>query len=212
MTTSIEITVLGALEGRRLLTHPFYVRWENGNLSLSELTQYAEQYRFFEEYLPEFLIELSRKFDDGITRDAVLANLNDEVAPPSHLHLFDQFARAYGAQETELSPAMAKLLDAYRLALGEGGAVAVAGLLAYEVQGAEIAESKMGGLERHYGAGPAALEFWATHSSLEQDHAQWTLDGLAALSPSVDDVNRGVGLVADGWWNFLSERESFAVA
>jgi hypothetical protein len=25
-------------------------------------------------------------------------------------------------------------------------------------------------------------------------------------------VNRGAGLVADGWWNFLSERESFAVA
>ena len=212
MTTSIETTVFAALEGRRLLTHPFYVRWENGDLSLSELTHYAEQYRFFEQYLPEFLIELSRNFDDGVTRDAVLANLNDEVAAPSHLHLFDQFARAFGAEETEPSPAMADLLDAYRQALCAGGAVAVAGLLAYEVQGAEIAESKKVGLARHYGAGPDALEFWTTHSSLEQDHAQWTLDGLAALSPSDDDVNRGVCLVADGWWNFLSEREAFALA
>jgi pyrroloquinoline quinone (PQQ) biosynthesis protein C len=212
MKPSIETTVHAVLQGRRLLTHPFYVRWENGELSLSELTHYAEQYRFFEAYLPEFLTELSGNLDEGTARDAVLANLSDEVTPPSHLNLFDQFAAAYGAQETEISPAMAALLDAYRSALSEGVAVAVAGLLAYEVQGAAIATSKSGGLSLHYGATSTALDFWMAHSSMEENHAHWTTDGLAALSPSDDDVVLGVRLVADAWWNFLSEREALAAA
>ena len=211
MRNSVEALVLRSLDGRRLLTHPFYVRWEEGALSRDELTSYAEQYRFFEAYLPEFLTELSLRLEDGPAREAVLANLNDETATPSHLSLFDQFAQAYGASDVSISPAMSALLMAYQTALGEGVIVAVAGLLAYEEQGAEIAVSKRDGLILHYGGDSPAIDFWTVHGAMEGDHAKWTSEGLAALAPSEESVTRGVELVGGAWWDFLSEREALAL-
>jgi pyrroloquinoline quinone (PQQ) biosynthesis protein C len=211
MQTKVGSTVHAALEGRRLLTHPFYRRWENGGLAPDELARYAEQYRFFESYLPEFLTQLAARLDDGPTRDAVLSNLNDEVAEPSHLSLFDLFAQAYGARDAAISPAMEALLLSYQTALVEGDAVAVAGLLAYEVQGAAIAESKRDGLVRHYGGTSPAIDFWTVHGSMEENHANWTMEGLEALSPSNEAVVRGTKLVAGAWWDFLSEREALAL-
>lgn len=210
MRNSIEALVHHSLDGRRLLTHPFYVRWEEGALSSDELTAYAEQYRFFEAYLPEFLTELASRLDEGPTRDAVLANLADEIADPSHLVLFDRFAEAYGAGDAVISPAMALLLAAYRTALDEGVDVALAGLLAYEEQGAEIAVSKRDGLVRHYGGVSPAIDFWAVHGSLEVDHAEWTARALESLSPREDSVARGIDLVGGAWWEFLGEREALA--
>jgi pyrroloquinoline quinone (PQQ) biosynthesis protein C len=37
-----------ALREGRLLGHPFYQRWQEGELAVPELTAYAEQYRHFE--------------------------------------------------------------------------------------------------------------------------------------------------------------------
>ena len=57
-----------ALDGKRLLDHPFYRRWEAGEVTLGELADYASQYRHFESYLPNFLGELltlSRKAESG---------------------------------------------------------------------------------------------------------------------------------------------------
>jgi hypothetical protein len=45
----------GALQGRRLLSHPFYQRWSRGDLRLGELGAYAGQYRFIEARLPGWL-------------------------------------------------------------------------------------------------------------------------------------------------------------
>ena len=47
-----------ALEGRDLLTHPFYRRWEAGLLSQDELAEYAVQYRAFEASLPVVLSDV----------------------------------------------------------------------------------------------------------------------------------------------------------
>ncbi len=211
MSTSIPSIVHSSLEGRRLLTHPFYRRWEEGQLTREELTSYAEQYRFFEAYLPTFLTELADQLDEGATRDAVTSNLNDETSDPSHLSLFDAFAASYGARTVDISPAMLDLINAYETTLAEGPAVAVAGLLAYEVQGSEIADSKREGLVRHYGGAESAIHFWTVHGSVEEDHAAWTMEGLEALAPDAVAVERGVDLVAEAWWRFLDERETLAL-
>ena len=210
MRNSIEALVHRFLEGRRLLSHPFYVRWEEGTLSLDDLSAYAEQYRFFEAYLPQFLTELASRLGEGPAREAVLANLADEIADPSHLVLFDRFAEAYGVGHADISPAMASLLASYRTALDEGVDVAMAGLLAYEEQGADIAITKSEGLVRHYGGVSPAIDFWAVHGSVEGDHAKWTAEGLGSLSPSEDSVERGIDLIGGAWWEFLNEREALA--
>jgi pyrroloquinoline-quinone synthase len=196
-----------AVADRQLLDHPFYRRWEAGELERRELTHYAEQYRHFETMLPLFLRRLSAKLGPGGARDLVDANLADEVSAPSHLALFERFASFYGAADAAMTPATRALVDAYSSVLRRGPVSALAGLLAYESQGAAIADSKAYGLEEHYGASNQALEFWREHGSIEGDHAQWTFDALESLRPSVAEVEQAARAVAEAWWSFLDERE-----
>src|SRR5271155_448998 len=183
MENSLASILDSSISDRRLLNHPFYLRWEAGELSADELKHYAEQYRYFEEMLPRFLDDLARALPDGLARESVQKNLADEVAVPSHLDLFEQFARYYQASIVPISAAMQRLVDAYSKALTLGPSSALAGLWAYERQGAEIADSKAEGLKRHYGASPQSLDFWSIHGSLEGDHAKWTLEALEDLEP-----------------------------
>jgi pyrroloquinoline-quinone synthase len=211
MDTSLNETLSTTLGDLQLLTHPFYRRWESGQLSREELTGYAEQYRCFETMLPNFLQALSEQLPEGPARDAVLDNLRDETAPPSHLELFELFAAFYGARDVAPSLAMVNLVDAYREVLKRSPASALAGLWAYESQGAAIAASKAGGLRSHYGAGGPALTFWDAHWIVEGDHAAWTLEALSMLEPDVEEVSSAARLVGEAWWSFLDERELTAV-
>ena len=206
MTTPTRTAITEALEGRHLLEHPFYRRWESGELVDGELTAYAEQYRFFETALPSFLAQLAHQLPDGIAREAVLENLSDEVATPSHLDLFASFAEHYNATRAAMSPAMTQLIEAYQNVLTVGPTTALAGLLAYEIQAADIATSKADGLRQHYGANDNATAFWDAHSVLESTHADWTIRGLESLDASSSDVTRGARVVANAWWDFLTER------
>jgi pyrroloquinoline-quinone synthase len=201
-----------ALEGRHLLDHPFYRRWECGGLQDGELARYAEQYRFFEANLPLFLAELAARLPQGVALDAVRDNLSDEVAAPSHLDLFEQFASFYGATDAEISPAMRGIIDAYDTVLAQGDAAAIAGLLAYEAQGAGIADTKAEGLRVHYGADESATTFWDVHGTVEADHASWTTDALTSLHADDAVIRDAARLVADAWWNFLSERDELVAA
>jgi len=207
MTTDLQQSFFDALRDRQLLDHPFYRRWEAGELSRDELARYAEQYRYFESMMPDFLARLRDELQPGEARDLVEANLRDEVSPPSHLQLFELFAKCFDATDAPISPAMQKILDAYDGVSRRGTVAALAGLLAYESQGASVADSKGAGLAKHYDAPLEALLFWDEHGSVEGDHAEWTFDALASLSPDPDEVRTAARLVGDAWWAFLDERE-----
>jgi pyrroloquinoline-quinone synthase len=210
MTTPLELALDAALTDHRLLEHPFYRRWEAGEVSRDELTRYAEQYRFFEAMFPKFLESLSQQLPDGAARDAVLDNLNDEVTAPSHLELFDRFASSFDATDAPISPAVAELVEAYARLLELGPRVSLAGLWAYETQGAEIAQSKADGLVTHYGASATAVEFWTVHGLVEGSHAQGTLEALTGLNIDPGEALLGAQLIGDAWWAFLDERELLA--
>ena len=212
MDTQINDALAHSLSDRQLLTHPFYRRWESGQLSRDELTSYAEQYRYFETMLPVFLESLSEQLPEGPARDAVLDNLRDETSPPSHLELFELFATYYGASNVAASPAMVQLLEAYRDVLSCGPESALAGLWAYESQGAAIASSKADGLRAYYDIDSVGVAFWDAHWLVEGDHAAWTLDALTALEPDVDDVTSAARRVGEAWWSFLDERELAAAS
>jgi pyrroloquinoline-quinone synthase len=207
MDTQFSDALADSLSDRQLLTHAFYRRWEAGELSREELRSYAEQYRYFETMLPIFLESLAEKLPEGTSRDAVLDNLRDETAPPSHLELFEMFATFYGARAVTISPAMARLLEAYDTVLERGSAAALAGLWAYESQGAAIAKSKAEGLRAHYGVENDAATFWDAHWLVEGDHAAWTLEALSSFNPDADEVAAAARLIGDAWWSFLDERE-----
>jgi len=198
------------LAPHRLLEHPFYRRWEAGELGEGELASYAAQYRFFEAQLPKFLEALAGELS-GSAAEVVRANLADEVdSAVSHLELFDRFCAAVGAdQDAALSPAMAELVATYAGALAEGGADYALGVLAgYELQAAEIAETKDAALGEHYGIDAPGRSFWSLHAEIELDHAEWTLQVLAQLDQ--DRVAAGAQASASAWWRFLDEAEALA--
>jgi pyrroloquinoline-quinone synthase len=199
------------LRDRRLLTHPFYFRWQAGEVELGELAAYAGQYRHFEVLLPDVLEIVAAAVEEP-ARTLVRSNLYDERGGPvTHVALFDQFASAVGCDDQVLpTPATAELVDLYRdLALADplAGLGAVA---AYEVQSADIARSKGEGLRRHYDLDGSQVEFWDVHSTADVDHAGWTLDAISALTVEADWQTRVIsaaGQAADAWWAFLDERQ-----
>jgi len=196
----------------RLLEHPFYKRWEAGELSEAELARYAEQFRHFEAQLPSFLEGLSGLLE-GEAALMVEANLADEVdGEVTHLALFETYAHGVGAEDhVAPTPAMAGLTAIYDDALRRGDAAYGLGvLLGYETQAAEVALSKGEALETSYGVSPEARAFWETHAELEELHAQWSLSAAQGL----DEVSicAGAQASAAAWWAFLDEREALVAA
>jgi pyrroloquinoline-quinone synthase len=197
-----------ALAGRRLLDHPFYRRWDLGELGPGELGAYAAQYRHLEAALPGLLRTVAGDIDGGPARDAVLRNLGDEVGGPvTHLELFEDFAGAVGARRAEPSPATRSLLEVQRRHADTGPVPGLAALAAYELQSSEVAATKAAGLRRHHGLEGTATAFWDVHAGVDVEHADWTLDALASLATDTGEVAAAAGETAAAWWAFLDERE-----
>ena len=217
---SIAEAIEDALQGRMLLTHPFYVRWEQGALHPGELDAYASQYRSFEAALPVVLSAVvDRLRADGSTEvaDMVQRNLDDELGHPEpHLAMFDRFAAAMSAPEsvvdggTIAGPAAAGLVATYLDLVEEGSVAALSAVTAYETQASAIAASKAEGLRRWYGIDDAGAAFWDVHATMDADHGDWAVDALAHLDADLRVVANAAKRAADAWWEFLDEREADA--
>ena len=210
----IDEVLAEAIVGRRLLTHPFYRRWEAGTLNEGELAAYAEQYRHIERELPVTLAAIVEALPAGRARDLVKANLADELGSPEpHTELFESFAGAAGATpDAPATPSTAALLSVVRTTAANDPVAALAMVAAYEVQAADIAVSKGDGLRRHYGFEEDGTRFWDVHRTQEVEHAGWSMEALTALNADPDVVQAAATVSADSWWLFLSEREELAPA
>ena len=209
MRQSIE----AALAGRRLLSHPFYQRWEAGQLQPGELAAYAAQYEHFETALPAILrATLDTLEPDSPAADLVRQNLADEEANPvPHVTLFAAFADGVGAHATAPTDATRRLLDTYGRLVAAGPAHGLAALIAYEIQAPDIAATKAAGLREHYALDSRATEFWDVHALMDREHADWAVEALAQV-PDAEAAIPAVRTAADAWWTFLDEREAAAVA
>jgi pyrroloquinoline-quinone synthase len=206
---TLRSDVAHALEGRTLLTHTFYRRWEAGELLDGELAAYGAQYEHFERQLPVTLDATAEACPDADVRALLAANLDDELhRPVPHVELLASFLDAVGAVPSAPTPATAALVELYATGSRRSGGFAVGVLSAYEVQAAEIARSKAEGLRVHYGLGASGTSFWDAHASLESEHADWMLDAAEGLPAG--EVLDGVAASRDAWWSFLDEREAEA--
>jgi pyrroloquinoline-quinone synthase len=213
---SFAAEVTGLLEDRQLLTHAFYQRWTEGQLRVSELTAYAEQYRHFERELPGFLTASLEVTTAPRARGLLADNLADETGTGSstagaHLELFDRFAAALDAcTDAPATPATTRLVDVYREAAGTP-VEALGVLVAYESQAAAIATTKASGLQERYGLDADEAGFWSEHASVDVAHRAWAIEALyevtgGSIELAADALRRG----ADAWWGFLDEREAAA--
>jgi len=196
--------------GMRLLDHPFYRRWEAGTLARGELARYAEQYRHIEAALPGVLGQVASCLPEGSAREAVTANLSDELGNPApHLDLFEAFAIAAGARRDAPPAPATQSLVALQLSSAATDPVRALGVLAaYETQAAAVAASKAAGLRFHYGIDGPGAAFWDVHAELEVGHGDWSAGALAATADSPAQVTSAVATGASAWWQFLDERDA----
>jgi pyrroloquinoline quinone (PQQ) biosynthesis protein C len=209
-SSTVSLAIASAVEGRRLLDHPYYQKWQLGGLALEDLGEYAEQYRYFEQALPEVLLSVSRTLGPGPIRGLVEKNWHDEVAEPEpHVELFDRFAVAVGASgDAGPSPATNELVGVYRAGAIAGPVPALAVIAGYETQAAAIAATKSDALRRHYGFDAHETEFWDVHAGIEESHASWTAEALARLGANATTIEEWASRSAIAWWTYLDEREA----
>ena len=205
---SVRALVAGAVEGLTLLDHPFYCRWAQGELTQDDLAAYAGQYRHFERLLPVLLDRIVGRAE-GPAAELAARNLADEAGSrPTHLELFEQFARAVGADvDAPAGPATQRLVDTYD-GVADDPAAALAALAAYEYQAAEISRTKAAGLRSFYGLEGSAVAFWDVHAELEAEHAEWAVEAISHLPADPDRVGDAARQAAKAWWTFLDEREA----
>jgi pyrroloquinoline-quinone synthase len=144
-----------ARERWNVLEHPFYVRWERGELTHDELAFYAGEYR-------HAVVALARA--------ARTADLHaDEEA--AHIGLWDDFASAVGTDAAEPLPETRCCASAWAAADDELGAAAI--LYAIEAGQPAISETKLRGLVEHYGfaEGSEAVEYFVLHGERDHEHA-----------------------------------------
>src|ERR1700691_3365767 len=90
-----------------LLCHPFYKAWTAGELTRQDLREYARDYYHHVAAFPEYLGALAARLPEGVLRDAVLENRDDELGMESaggrsHHAIWLEFARAMGADLAEV--------------------------------------------------------------------------------------------------------------
>jgi pyrroloquinoline-quinone synthase len=144
-----------ARERWNVLEHPFYVRWERGELSQNELALYAGEYRLA-------VVALARA-----ARTAGL-HADEEAA---HIGLWDDFASAVGTEPSEPLPETRCCASAWAAADDDLGAAAI--LYAIEAGQPAISETKLRGLVEHYGfaEGSEAVEYFVLHGERDHEHA-----------------------------------------
>jgi len=167
------------IAAKHLLTHPFYLAWTRGELTKEALQDYACQYYQHVAAFPTYLSAVHARCDDQPTRKQILSNLIDEEAgEPNHPELWLQFAEALGTSRAEVSatkpePETRALIDTFRAECGTNGTAAgLAALYAYESQIPAVSESKIEGLQKHYGFEDArGYEYFRVHVEADREHA-----------------------------------------
>ena len=185
-----------------VLDHPFYRRWERGELSADDLGYYAGEYR-------HAVVALAQTAAQAAAADPELQEHADEEA--AHVPLWDAFAWAAGADAAR--PARAETEDCVRAWTGaDDGLEALAILYAVESGQPAISKTKLEGLVDHYGfsgEGPATAYF-RVHSTLDEVHASEARRRLEDHA-APEDADRLVGAAAaalEGNWRLLDGVEA----
>jgi pyrroloquinoline-quinone synthase len=152
-----------------VLRHPFYTRWERGELNQDELAYYAGEYRH------------------AVVALADAAALAGEHAEEErgHVGLWDDFARAAGSQNGRAPRGETQAcIHAWS---GGDELESLAVLYAIESAQPQISKTKLAGLVQHYGfeEGPAT-EYFRLHAERDSEHAA---EAKAALEERATDAD-----------------------
>ncbi len=161
-----------------VLEHPFYQRWNAGELSSEELGCYADEYRHAVRALAR-ASELAAETAEAPLARGLQSHAREEQ---SHIALWEEFARAMGASEAVEEPARTETKECVKSwTAGDGLLEHLAVLYAIEASQPEISQTKLNGLSAHYGyseEGPAT-EYFNVHALLDVEHARQARELIA---------------------------------
>jgi len=180
-----------------VLRHPFYRRWECGELTREDLAYYAGEYR----HAVVALAALAKS-----------ASSPEHAAEESaHVTLWDGFAHSLDA-ELDRSARVETLacVDAWGAPADE--LEGLAALYAIEATQPEISQTKLDGLIEHYGfeRGSAGTVYFELHSERDHDHAEESRRVLAerARPEDEDRLVAAAERVLAGNWTLLDGVEA----
>jgi pyrroloquinoline-quinone synthase len=173
-----------------VLDHPFYVRWERGELTRDELAFYAGEYR-------HAVVALAGS--------AAAAGDSEHAAEEAaHISLWDDFAAALDAPlDRDPTAETAGCADAWRR---DDPLEARAVLYAVESGQPEISRTKLAGLVGHYGFedGSSGTEYFSLHAVRDGDHAAASQEVLAkAPAEDADRLVAAAKSALEGNWRLL---------
>jgi pyrroloquinoline-quinone synthase len=202
------------INAKHLTTHPFYERWQKGEVTREVLEEYAKQYYAYESALPDFLRKGISHLEAGPAREALEENLSDETGSPKpHSELWLDFAGVLGLSADEVQGAELKkgtrgLVDTYASLCEKNAESALGALYAYESQFSVVAKTKADGLREFYGVtDDKGLEFFDWHSTLDDEHA----DSLRAAISDTSETRQAATEAIDAWWGMLDQFEEMSV-
>lgn len=179
-----------------VLRHPFYRRWECGELTRDELSYYAGEYR-------HAVVALA-----GLARTA--SDEGHAAEEAAHVDLWDDFARSLDA-DLERAPCTetTTCVDAWSGSGFEGAAA----LFAIESAQPEISKTKLDGLTRWYGFEPhtKGTRYFELHSERDHEHAELSRRVLERAEPAdADRIVEAAERALQGNWALLDGVERFA--
>jgi len=179
-----------ARERWNVLRHPFYVRWERGELTRDELAHYAGEYR-------HAVVALA----DAAAASGDAGHAAEEAA---HVALWDDFAAALDARlDREPTAETLACADAWS---PDDRLQALGVLYAIESAQPAISQTKLSGLVDHYGfaSGSSGTRYFELHAERDVEHAAAARADL--LAAELDDVESLVAAAEDalrGNWQLL---------
>jgi pyrroloquinoline-quinone synthase len=181
-----------ARSATNVLEHPFYQRWSAGELQAEELALYAGEYREAVQALADASRQAAAQADPELR-----AGLERHAAEEQeHVELWEDFARAVGAETQGVREPLAQTRDCAR-AWTAGGDLLESLAVLYTVEAGQpaISTTKLDGLATHYGvaADSAGATYFRLHATLDVEHARQARELIAALMPTDPTEAQGVG-------------------
>jgi pyrroloquinoline-quinone synthase len=179
-----------ARERWNVLDHPFYLRWEHGELTRDELAFYAGEYR-------HAVVALADAAASGGDAD----HAAEETA---HIALWDDFAAALDAPlDREPTAETRACADAWRR---EDALEARAVLYAIESGQPDISRTKLTGLLDHYAFAPdsTGTAYFELHAERDHEHAAASAEVLQTVpAQKADRLVAAAEAALEGNWRLL---------
>jgi pyrroloquinoline-quinone synthase len=212
MSCSVIEIINERIAGRRLLDHPFYQAWSQGDLTRDALKTYAAQYYQWVLAFPTWISAAHANSPDLVMRQALLDNLIDEeTGPDNHPELWLRFSDALGldrdaVRSAQPLPETSRAISTMRGIARETPAVAaVAALYAYESQQPQVMATKRQGLRDRYGV-TTGHDYFVTHEAADIEHSameqtlieRYSVGHETAVLAAVDAALDATYVILDG--------------